>query len=267
MDTHRQALGIGHKQIVPNQLDLIADQIGDGFPTVKVIFAHPVLDRLDRVPRAKVGKIGSHLVGRERLAFANHFVFAVLEEFGRGTVQRQYDIVAGRVACLFDARHDEIQRIGGRGEVRREASFVAYCGRQPLVMQAFFQRMENFCADTHCVSQIFRTDRHDHEFLKIYRIVGMFAAIDDVHHGNRQDMRRHAAHIAVQRQTACVGSSLGRSKAYAQNSVGAEAGFVFRAVQRNHGRIDFALIFRVDPHQRFGDFRVHGFDCLQDAFT
>jgi hypothetical protein len=31
-----------------------------------------------------------------------------------------------------------------------------------------------------------RADRHDHEFLDVDRIVGMGAAVDDVHHRHRQ---------------------------------------------------------------------------------
>jgi hypothetical protein len=40
-------------------------------------------------------------------------------------------------------------------------------------------------------------DRHDHEFLNVDRVVGMFAAVDDVHHRHRQDAGRGAADIAV----------------------------------------------------------------------
>ena len=44
-----------------------------------------------------------------------------------------------------------------------------------------------------------RGDRHDHEFLDVDRVVGMLAAVDDVHHRNRQDAGRGAADVAEER--------------------------------------------------------------------
>ena len=42
--------------------------------------------------------------------------------------------------------------------------------------------------------------RHDHEFLDVDRVVGVRAAVDDVHHRHGQHVRAGAAEIAVERQ-------------------------------------------------------------------
>ena len=51
------------------------------------------------------------------------------------------------------------------------------------------------------LGKVWRADRHDHEFLEIDRIVGMHAAVDDVHHRHRQQRaprcRRHSGRAAA----------------------------------------------------------------------
>src|SRR5882757_1189831 len=42
-------------------------------------------------------------------------------------------------------------------------------------------------------------DWQDHEFLEVDRVVGMHAAIDNVHHRHRQRPRRSAADVTIQR--------------------------------------------------------------------
>jgi hypothetical protein len=41
----RQALGIGDEQIVADQLDLVADLVGQRLPAGEIVLAHAVLDR------------------------------------------------------------------------------------------------------------------------------------------------------------------------------------------------------------------------------
>ena len=45
-----------------------------------------------------------------------------------------------------------------------------------------------------------RADRHDHEFLEVDAVVGVNAAVEDVHHRHRQQVRIDAADIAIERQ-------------------------------------------------------------------
>src|SRR3546814_3652472 len=62
--------------------------------------------------------------------------------------------------------------------------------------------VENLAAPAHRLGDAAGADGHDHEFLHVDRIVGMFAAVDDVHHRHRQGARRDAADIAIERQAA-----------------------------------------------------------------
>ena len=68
--------------------------------------------------------------------------------------------------------------------------------------------MENFRAHANRVATGIGAHRHDHEFLNIDGIVGMFAAVDDVHHRRRQNMGEDSANIAIERQPRSAAAAL-----------------------------------------------------------
>src|SRR5690606_12223254 len=76
-------------------------------------------------------------------------------------------------------------RFVGR-QVRGETTFVADGGVQAALFQYALQRVENFRAATDCLGSGRGTHRLDHEFLDIDVVVGVLAAVDDVHHRHRQ---------------------------------------------------------------------------------
>ena len=124
-------------------------------------------------------------------------------------------------------------------------------------MEALLQRVKNFRAPAHCLGQAGRAHRHDHEFLKIDGVIRMFAAVYDVHHRHRQQMRRNPADIAIERQSARIGSGLGHRQAGAQNGVGAKAALVLGAIERDHRMINVALILGIHIDQRLADLTVY----------
>ena len=75
------------------------------------------------------------------------------------------------------------------------------------------------------------------------------------------------AEIAIERQRASLGRGLGDGHADAENRVGAELGFVGRAVQLDHELIDRFLIARIEADQFRGDLGVDVFDGLGDALA
>ena len=110
-------------------------------------------------------------------------------------------------------------------------------------------------------------DRHDHEFLEVDRVVGMGAAIDDVHHRHRQGAGRGAADIFVERQAGGLGRGLGDGERDAEDSVGAEAALVFRAVELAHHVVDADLVLGVEPGDGVVDVVVDGIDRLGHALA
>ena len=109
--------------------------------------------------------------------------------------------------------------------------------------------------------------RHDHEFLKIHRVVGMRAAIEDVHHRRRQDARIGAAHITIERQTGGFRRGLGGGQRHAQKRVGAQALLILGAVQANQKLVDQALLARINTGDGFKDLGLDRRDGLQHALA
>ncbi len=101
------------------------------------------------------------------------------------------------------------------------------CGRR--LHAAGLQRVEDFRAHAHGLGEGLRPHRHDHELLEVDRVVGMGAAVDDVHHRHRQDMGDGAADIAGRAAgRASIGGGLGDRERHAEDGVGAEARLVRR---------------------------------------
>jgi hypothetical protein len=68
--------------------------------------------------------------------------------------------------------------------------------------------VEDLGAVAERLAEAWRAERHQHEFLQIDGVVGVRAAVDDVHQGNGQLHLPCAAKIAVKRQRRLVGPGL-----------------------------------------------------------
>ena len=135
------------------------------------------------------------------------------------------------------------------------------------LLQFAAQGVEDFRAAAQRLGEGLGADRHDHEFLEVDRIVGMHAAIDDVHHRHRQGPRRGAADIAIQRHVEGFGRRLGAGQRDAEDGVGAEPALVGRAVEIDHDLVDLDLLFDRHVGQRLEDLAVDGGDRLLHALA
>ena len=267
LKAHGQALGIGHEEVVADQLAAVADHVGENAPALPVILGHAVLDGDDGVAVDQVFEIFRHTLAIEGLALAGHDIFAVLVEFGGGGIERQRDILARRVAGGLDGLHDEGDRLVGGIQARREAAFIADIGVVTGGVELFLQGVEHFRAHPHGVGDARRGDRHDHEFLDVDRVVGMLAAIDDVHHRGRQDAGIDAADIAVERQAAAFRRRLGHGQRDAEHGIGAEAGLVVGAVHLDHQLVDQALVGGIEAFDGLEDLAIDRLAGLFNALA
>ena len=71
-----------------------------------------------------------------------------------------------------------------------------------------------------------RADGHDHEFLEIHVVVRVHAAVDDVHHRHRENLRLLAADITIKRQIGVDGRRAGNRQRNAEDGVRAKLGLV-----------------------------------------
>ena len=101
--------GIRHEEVVTHELDALAEsgrELGPAFP---VAFSHAVFDRDDRVLVDPVLENSDPFLGREGLARGLlHDVLAVFEEFARGAVETDHDVLACFKAGSLDGFEDEL---------------------------------------------------------------------------------------------------------------------------------------------------------------
>ena len=112
-----------------------------------------------------------------------------------------------------------------------------------------------------------RTDRRDHELLDVDAGVGVCAAVEDVHHRHRQDVRVGPADVAEQRQRRRVRRGLGHRQRHPEHGVGAQPRLVRRAVEVDQRLVDQPLVVGAQPDDRGRDLVEHGLHRFLDALT
>ena len=127
--------------------------------------------------------------------------------------------------------------------------------------------MKDLAAAADGVGKALDAQRHDHELLHVHGVVGVRAAVDDVHHRRRQQPGADPAQVAEQRQPAVVGRGPGVGQRHAQDGVGPEALLVLRAVEFVHAVVQRHLIQRVHAAQFVGQLGVDVLDRLQNPLA
>ena len=153
-------------------------------------------------------------------------------EFRGGDIEGDEDFLAELVAGFLHRRGDGLERIVGALEVRREAAFVADRGREAAAFEHALERVENLAAGAERFGKGRHAFRHDHELLEIDRRIGVRAAVDDVHHRHREHLGVRSAEIFEERNAELRGGRLRVGERDGEDGVGAELGFVRRAVER-----------------------------------
>ena len=253
-DAAFQALGIGHEEVVADQLHARAQLARQRLPSRPIVLGQSVLDRDDRIAVDPVAVQAHHLFRVARLFVrAREDVAAVLVEFAGGRVERERDVVAGPVAGLGDRFEDHLDRFLVVTQVGSEAALVADVGRLPALFQYAGQRVKDLGAHANRVGERRRAERHDHELLHVDAGVGVLAAVEHVHHRHRQ----HAGvrvEIAVERYAWPPRRRRGRLRATRRASRWRRAADLFSVPSSSISRSSSArLRGRVGAAQRRGD--------------
>jgi hypothetical protein len=128
---------------------------------------------------------------------------------------------------------------------------------RPLPFSTFLRCVEHFSAHAQCFLEARSAHRHHHEFLHVDVVVGVAAAVEDVHHRDRKRVRVGAANVSVEGDLKRLGDSLGRGEGDTEDCVRAKIALVACAVKLDHRAVDGALIERVHAHELFRDDGVH----------
>ena len=97
---------------------------------------------------------------------------------------------AGLVAGGGDGFEDDFEGFFVGFQIGREAAFIADGGGIAALVQHGFQIMKDFDAHAQGFAEIRRADGHDHEFLQVHGIIGVRAAVENVHHGDGKRVAR-----------------------------------------------------------------------------
>ena len=101
------------------------------------------------------------------------------------------------IPCHFNGSRDDFQGLFVTLEVWGETTLIADGSVITAFGQYLFERMESLGAHPQGLGKRFGADGHNHKFLKIDVIVGVFAAIENVHHRHRQNTDVTATEIAI----------------------------------------------------------------------
>ena len=266
-DAHGKAGRVRDEQVISNQLDLVADHVCQGFPTVPIIFGHAVFDRDNRVIVDEGLKVGSVLFRAQHFAFAGQVIRAILEVLGGGAIEGKMDFLARLVSGGLNGLQNEIKCIAGGVQVGCKAALIPDAGVVARIRELFLEGVEHFRAHADSICDAFRGHGHDHEFLNINRVISVFAAIDNVHHRHGQSAGIGAADIAKERLPGIFCGGFGSSEGHAKDRVGPEPALVVRAVQFDHGAIDGHLFCGVKANQSLGDLAIYGRNGLEHALA
>ena len=265
LDALGQALRVGDEQVVADDLHLVADLLVEGGPGLPVLLVEGVLDGDQRVLGDELLVVLDHLGAR--LGRALEVVLAVGVELGGGDVQGQGDVLAGLVASSLDGLADEVEGGGIAGQVRGEAALVTQTGGQALVLEDLLECVVDGSAHAVGLTEGVRTDRGDHELLDVDVGVGVGSTVEDVHHGNGQDVGIRSTQVLVEGQLGRVGGGTGDGQGHAEDGVGAELALVVGSVELDHHRIDDALLGGVVSDDLFGQSLLDVLNSLENTLA
>ena len=230
-------------------------------------FGQAVFDGDDRILARPIRPEADHLFrALLRLVGFEEDVAAVAEHFAGGRVERQGDVFARSIARFFDGLQDQLDGFLIRLEARCEAALIAHPCLVPFLLQDRFQVVEDLDAHPQGVGKILRAVRDDHEFLEVDVVVGMRAAVQDVHHRHGQQAGRDASQVPIERQMERGRRRAGCGHRNGQDGVRAQPALVFRAVESDHLPVDFGLVGGLRSGQLLRDF-VDVLHRLPDTFA
>ena len=262
--------GVGHEEVVADELAARAELLGHDFPAFPVVFGAAVFDGDDGVVLHEFGVAGAEVGGAhfDAAALAQDVELAVgVVKFAGGDVEGEGDVAPGFVAGVADGGHDGVEDGFDAFEGGGVAAFITDGGALPAHAEDVAEGVEDFGAGADGFGHGRQTVRDDHEFLKVDGGVGVGSGVDDVHEGHGQHVGVDAAEVAVERQGAALGGGSGCGEGDGEDGVGAEARFVSGAVGGPHGGVDAELVEGVLADEGGGEFAADVLHGLQDAFA
>ena len=169
----------------------------------------------------------------------------------------------GHEACSIDRGKDHFDRLVVRLQVGSKPPFVADGGVVAPLGEHVPQRVKRLGPHPERLPKRGGADRDDHELLEVNVVVGMPAAVDDVHHRHRERHGGHAPEVLVQWQLRRSSRGFRHGYRDAEDGVRAEFFFERRTVLLDHQVVDVALVAGLLAAQQRGQHMLDVSHCVQ----
>src|SRR4051812_3841537 len=111
LDAAREPFRARNEEVIPHDLDSVAQALGELLPAVPVLLVHAVLDGEDRIARAHLVPVGSQLGGGQLAALMLEAVDAVGVDLARRGIERNTYLHARLVTRRLDPLDERLKRL------------------------------------------------------------------------------------------------------------------------------------------------------------
>src|SRR5207302_5628094 len=244
---------VGDEEVVPNQLLGLSQLAGQPHPAFPVVLRQPVLDRYQRVTAGPALPDVDQSIGIESPALALQLVPTLPVELAGSRVDGDEDLITGAVTASLDCLHQQAHGVLVCLELGSEPSLVALPGAQPASMEDFLEGVEYLGSPAESLPVGGSSRGRHHEFLEVDPSLGVSAAVEDVHQGDRKNYLGLGQECAVEWLVLRRRGSAGAGEGGAQNGVRSQLGLVGGAVEGDQSLVDSSLVGDVRAQERAGD--------------
>ena len=255
LDALLQEVDVGDEEVVAHELAAVANALGELHPAFPVVLVEAVLDRVDRILVDELLQVVDLLVVAQLLA-VRILLLAVLEllvvvevlaildycKLACCAVHSNLHVLARLVASLLDGLDDAVESVLDAIQGGSKATLIAHCSAQAACLEQLGEVVEHL--GTHADGLLLGLGTHgaNHELLECDWGIAVSTTVDDVHHGNGENISVSAANVAIQWHVQSNGSCVSSGERNAEHCVGAELALGLGAVELEHASIDGALI-------------------------
>ena len=174
-----------------------------------------------------------------------------------------HEILARLKACRLDRFENLFDCFFIRSQlIRCKTAFITDSCDITHILDELFQRMEHLCTPAKCFLEGRCADRHNHEFLRINSTVSVCAAVQNIHHRNRQFCTLNAAEETIKRDAERSRSGPCGGNRHGKNRICAELGFILCSVSFDHRLVDGINVRSIHAGQHLIDCGIDVFDSF-----
>jgi len=277
---HGDTLGVGHKEIITDDLELLADdslELGVGLPVVLIegildgpdgILSNPLLVDLDELVTSDLKTVLLLLLGD--LLAKVVLLGLLVEELRSSDIHGDLDLAG--VASLGDSLNDELETSLVLEDVGSEATLITDVGGilTELLLDDELEVLVDLSGHAHSLSEALGASGADHELLHGKTVASVATTVDNVEARKRKHellVARELSNIAVEGKTLEGGGGTADAHGDTEDGVGTELALVGGTVDINHHLIDLSLLGDIHADELGGEDGVDVVNSLENTLA